>query len=377
MKRLDHRGDETLMERWIENPYRPYFTGSDVMKHQPPGDPSDGRHFRDRMGSAGVGKIFAYSVPWHQKEIKKSSMVLSDTTVQGNHGTFPTDAQWNKKVIDQCHKIAKKEKIPQRQTDAKASKELLRQTFNGKHPRRAQKAKKATSKLKTLAGRQVRELGRKRAPQQKSPYQKELDRYQRVIDQQRFDKNKVVAIHKPFTAGMAKGKAHQMDALGNQVGLMATGGPTMIITAIRAFEGHPHDSQTIQPLLEPQESIVGQAPKELIDDRGGRGKRQIGETKLSMPGKALKRDTPYQKHKKRKKFRRRAAMEPLIGHLKTEHRLQENDRMGAPSPTMNASMAATGWHLKKFTEQRVQEVLFYFFRGASLSVQKTLIIKII
>ncbi len=79
--------------------------------------------------------------------------------------------------------------------DAKASKELVRQTFNGKHPRRAQKAKKATSKLKTLAGRQVRELERKRDPQQKGPYQKELDRYQRVIDQQRFDQNKVVAIH--------------------------------------------------------------------------------------------------------------------------------------------------------------------------------------
>ena len=122
-------------------------------------------------------------------------MVLSDTTVQGNNVTFPTDAKRNQKVIDQCHKIAKKEKIPQRQTDAKASKELVRQTFNGKHPRRAQKAKKAISKLKTLAGRQVRELKRKLAPLQRSPYQKELDLYQRVIDQQRFDKNKVDAIH--------------------------------------------------------------------------------------------------------------------------------------------------------------------------------------
>ncbi len=141
--------------------------------------------------------------------------------------------------------------IKKSSTNAKASKERLRPTFNGKHPRRAQKAKKATSKLKTLAGRQVRELGRKRAPQQKSQYQKELDRYQRVIDQQRFDQNKVVAIHKPFTACMAKGKAHRMYALGNQVGLMATGGPTMIITAIRAFEGNPHDRQTIPPLWEP------------------------------------------------------------------------------------------------------------------------------
>ncbi|MCY3998105.1 MAG: hypothetical protein OXE55_01955 [Flavobacteriaceae bacterium] len=158
MKRLDHLGDETLMERWIEHPDRPYFTGFDVMKHVPPCNPSDWSQFRDLMGQAGVEKIFAYSVPWHQKEIKKSlSMVLLDTTVQGNHGTFPTDAQWNKKVIDQCHKIAKKEKIKQRQMDAKASKELVRQTLNGKHPRRAQKAKKATSKLKTLADRPVRE----------------------------------------------------------------------------------------------------------------------------------------------------------------------------------------------------------------------------
>ncbi len=114
LKRLDYRSVETLMERWIENPTMPYFTGSDVMKHGPPCDPSDGRPMRDRMGQAGVEKIFAYSVHLNQKEIKKSSsMVLSETTVQGNHGTFPTDA--------------------------KASKERAHPTLNGKHPRRAQK----------------------------------------------------------------------------------------------------------------------------------------------------------------------------------------------------------------------------------------------
>ena len=150
---------------------------------------------------------------------------------------------------------------------------------------------------------------------------------------------------------MAKGKAHQVYEFGNKVGLIATGGPTMIITAIRAFEVNPHDRQTIQPLLKPQESIVGLAPKELVVDRGGRGKRPMGNTKRSMPGKPLKSDTPYQKHKKRKKCRRRAAMEPLTGHLKTEHRMQENDLMGAPSPTINAYLAATGWNLKKFMEQ--------------------------
>jgi len=76
LKRLDHRGDETLMEQWIENPTMPYFTGFDVMKHQPPCDPSDWSHLRDRMGQSGVEKIFVSSVQWHQKEIKKSSSMV-------------------------------------------------------------------------------------------------------------------------------------------------------------------------------------------------------------------------------------------------------------------------------------------------------------
>ena len=67
-------------------------------------------------------------------------------------------------------------------------------------------------------------------------------------------------------------------------------------------------------------------------------------------------------------------MEPLIGYLKTEHRLGENNRMGTPSPTMKASWAATGWPWKTFMEPRVQAILFYFFRRASLVAQSTLII---
>ncbi len=68
-----------------------------------------------------------------------------------------------------------------------------------------------------------------------------------------------VAIHQPFTACMAKDKAHKKYALGNTVGLIATGGKKMIITTILAFEGNPHDSKTIEPLLEQHQSIVGQA----------------------------------------------------------------------------------------------------------------------
>ena len=58
-------------------------------------------------------------------------------------------------------------------------------------------------------------------------------------------------------------------------------------------------------------------PKEVVYDRGGKGQKEIGQTTIATPDyRPLKRDTEYQKRVKRKKFRRRAAIEPLIGHLK-------------------------------------------------------------
>ena len=86
----------------------------------------------------------------------------------------------------------------------------------------------------------------------------------------------------------------------------------------------------------------------MVYDRGGKGQKQIGDTVISTPdNRPLKRDTPYQKRKKRKKFRRRAAIEPVIGHLKTDFRMKQNYLHGKESPQINAFLAATGWNLKK------------------------------
>ncbi|SHJ74024.1 Transposase DDE domain-containing protein, partial [Arenibacter nanhaiticus] len=91
----------------------------------------------------------------------------------------------------------------------------------------------------------------------------------------------------------------------------------------------------------------------------------IGSTKISTPDyKPLKRDTEYQKRSKRKKFRRRAAIEPVIGHLKTDFRMAQNYLSGATSPQINAFLAATGWNLKEMMKQLKNEVellLFYIF----------------
>ena len=362
LKRIYNLGDETLCEAWVRDPYMQYFCGMAHFEYKFPCDPSDFVHFRKRLGKAGVEKIFAYSVTMHGKAAKEK-VTLSDTTVAENNTTFPTDAKLAKKIIDKCNDIAKRENISQRQTYTKTSKQLLRDTHNSTHPKRYKKAKKSVKKLKTIAGRLLRELERTLPKDIIHAYQVELDLYAAVLAQKRTDKNKIYSLHKPFTACIAKGKAHKQYEFGNKVGLITTF-KTLIITAIKSFEGNPHDSKTIEPLLNQVQANFGCQPKEVIYDRGGKGQKQIGDTKISTPDyKPLKRDTAYQKRSKRKKFRRRAAIEPVIGHLKTHFRMGQNYLSGSSSPQINAYLAATGWNLKKMMKKlkEVKQKSFFAF----------------
>ncbi len=350
LKRIYNLGDETLCEAWVRDPYMQYFCGMSHFEHKFPCDPSDFVHFRHRIGEKGIEKIFAYSVKIHGKDALEKQ-VLSDTTVAENNTTFPTDAKLAKKIIDKCNLIAKKENIKQRQTYIRISKQLVRETYNRKHHKRRKKALKADRKLKTIAGRLLRELKRVLPEHKLENYKEDFNLYQKVLHQKRTDKDKIYSIYKPFTACIAKGKANKQYEFGNKVGLTTTS-KTLIITAIKSFAGNPHDSKTIEPLLEQMEETIGYQPKEVVYDRGGKGQKQIGNTIISTPDyRPLKRDTAYQKRAKRKKFQRRAAIEPVIGHLKTDFRMGQNYLQGKNSSQINAFLAATGWNLKKMMKK--------------------------
>jgi transposase, IS5 family len=359
LKRIYNLGDETLVEAWIRDPYMQYFCGVGHFEHKFPCDPSDFVHFRKRLGKKGIEKIFVYSVALHGKDALEK-MVLSDTTVQENNTTFPTDAKLAKKVINKLNAIATKEGVTQRQTYVRTSKQFLRDTYNPNHPKRRKKARGAGKKLNTIAGRLHRELERKLPEATLAMYGDELALYKRVLAQQRTDKDKIYSLHKPFTACIAKGKAHKPYEFGNKVGLIITS-KTTIITAIKSFIGNPHDSKTIGPLLDQIQDNLEYVPQEVVYDRGGKGKKQIGNTVISTPSKPFKRDSDYQKRKKRNKFRRRAAIEPVIAHLKTGFRMGQNYLWGEQSPQINAFLAATGWNLKKMMKKLKQELLWPYY----------------
>jgi len=284
--------------------------------------------------------------------------VLSDTTVQENNTTFPTDVKLAKQIIDNLNSIALNQGVSQRQSYKRVSKQKLRETHNFNHPRRKKKAKAAQKKLQTIAGRLIRELERKLPESALDKYKEELEFYQRVLAQKRTDKNKVYSLHKPFTSCIAKGKAHKQYEFGNKIGLTTTA-HSLVITSIKAFQGNPHDSKTIEPLLDQIEYNFGNCPSEVVYDRGGKGQKKIKDTIISTPDyRPLKRDSDYTKRKKRKKFRRRAAIEPVRGHLKTDHRMNQNYLHGSDSPQINAYLAAAGWNLKKRMAILKENVIF-------------------
>ena len=364
LKHLYNLGDEKIPEYWVRDVYFQYFCGEVFFEHNFPFNPSSFVHFRKRIGESGMEKIFAYSVRLHGAEVpRQAKFVLSDTTVQENNTTFPTDAKLCKKVIDKCNKIADKEGIKQRERYKKESKQLLRDTYNGQHPKRVKKAKKAKKRLKTIANKMLRELDRQMTDWQRRFYEPEFDLYRRAVNQQKNDRNKVYSLHKPFTNCISKGKPHKQYEFGNKVGLI-TGGKKgkKIILAVKAFLDNPFDGHTIEPLLNQMEINDLQLPKELVYDRGGKGKAQIKGVNIIIPSPPKKTDTAYQKQTKRKKCRARAAIEPIIGHLKTDFRMQQNYLWRAEGVQINALMAATAWNLKKMMEKLKGKILRFIFR---------------
>ncbi len=134
-----------------------------------------------------------------------------------------------------------------------------------------------------------------------------------------------------------------------------------IITAIKAFIDNPYDGHTISPLLEQMESNKLKLPEALAYDRGGKGKKQIKGVEIITPSKPKTKDSEYQKRKKRKQCRTRAAIEPIIGHLKKDFRMEQNYLWGEQGIQINAYMAATAWNFKKLMKKLKKDFFVFIF----------------
>lgn len=363
LKAMFKESDESVVERWIENPYWQYFTGEVFFQNKQPFDPSEFVHFRKRLQESGLEFLLSQTVSLHPGA-KNEKEVQIDTTVMEKNITFPTDAKMAKKVIDNCIKIANIEGIIQRQTYKRVAKQHLRDAYFGHHPKRKKKAVAARKKLRTIANRVVRELERKFPESVLKKYETEFINYKKVLSQERNSKDKIYSLHEPQTACIAKGKAHKAYEFGTKVAV-TRGRKTGVITSIKRFSGNPHDSKTLEESLAQsqrvREQIGGTRPTIVSTDRGFRGVTQVENTEIKIP-KNTKEKSRYKQEVARKRFRARAAIEPTISHLKRNHALGLNFLKGVAGDINNALLSGIGYNLKmRFNKIKEQIVLWLGF----------------
>lgn len=354
LKHLRNISDESIVEQWSENLYYQYFCGFQSFQAGAPCNASELVHFRNRIGEAGIELIFKESIRINGQDGDEDDISV-DTTVQEKNITFPTDGKLHKKMIKQSLQIAKKEGLPIRQTYSRVLKRLsVDQRFRN-HPKNKSKARRADKKVKTIAGRLVRELERNLG--ESSKHNPSINRFKLILKQTRSSSNKIYSLHEPAVECISKGKEHKKYEFGNKVSLAITLNTGVIVGALgfrKEYDGH-----TLQPALEQVSRLTGKEPKTASVDRGYRGNTQIGNTKIQLPKPFTKKQSSYEKNRLKKAHKRRAAIEPVISHLKTDHRLGRNFYKGIVGDNINILLAATAFNLKRIMNKWKKSVCYF------------------
>jgi len=273
---------------------------------------------------------------------EETQTAFIDSTVQEKNITFPTDSKLLNKIIKSCQQIASKEHTKVRQSYTRELKDLKRiQRFRGRSHHKKQVAK-ADRRMRIIAGRLVRELLRE-LPQD-SAYRPQLEFYLQVIAGEKRDGHKIYSLHEPDVVCICKGKDHKKYEFGNKVSIIRLWSG-LIIGAL-SFRNE-YDGHTIDKSMEQVDRIYGRKIRILAGDRGYKGQTKTGDTEVCIPDTPKASDTAYMKKKKHKLFRKRAGIEPVIGHCKSDHRLGRNYYKGLFGDSINVMLAAAAFNFKR------------------------------
>jgi IS5 family transposase len=350
LKHAFDESDETVVARWVENPYWQFFCGMTHLQHDCPIDPSSLSRWRQRVGANRLEKMLEVTIAVAIKlgllKPAQATQVNVDTTVQEKAIAFPTDARLYQKMRAALVKQAQKMNIPLRQSYRFVGKRLLFRQARYAHARQMRRANRNTRKLKTILGRVVRDIQRKWANHGNSASQQVLDRQlqlaERLLVQTRHSSNKLYSIHAPEVECLAKGKARTKYEFGCKASFVTTSKNNWIVGA-QALHGNPYDGHTLAGALAQSERLTGIPIKTAVVDQGYRGHQFPGDTKVH-----LVRNIPRRAKRALKQLlKRRSSIEPTIGHLKSDNRLGRNHLKGKEGDRINAILAAAGYNFRK------------------------------
>ncbi|CDM57433.1 IS5 family transposase (plasmid) [Rhizobium sp. T136] len=343
--------DEALCERWVENPYFQYLCGEEFFRHDLSFDRSSMTRWRQRMGEERIAALLqeslAVAVKTGAMKPQDTRQVIVDTTVQPKNVMFPTDAKLIHRARERLVRLAKKMGLDLRQTYLRVGKFALIQYQRYAHAKQFKRAGKALRKLKTYLGRIVRDIERQIAGDEQldAIFKWSLYQAKTVIEQrQRQRGRKIYSLHADEVECIGKGKAHKPYEFGVKVSVATTlnrskGGQFALHAT--ALPGNPYDGHTLATVVPDMEKMIGNEVTRILADAGYRGHNAPESHKLRVFTSGQKRRlTPAIK----RQMRRRSAVEPVIGHLKSEHRMDRNYLAGEQGDAVNAVLAAAGYN---------------------------------
>jgi IS5 family transposase len=346
--------DEVLCERWVENPYYQFLCGEEFFQHKLVLDRSSLTRWRQRMGEEKIKALLqeSLSIAVKTEAIKPSELseVIIDTTVEPKNVMFPTDARLLNRAREILVRLARKHGVPLRQSYARVGKFALIRHQRYAHAKQFKRANRALKTLRTYLGRVIRDIGRKIEHDgwlKEMVFKSILLRARRVRDQQQRQRGpKVYSLHAPEVECIGKGKAHRPYEFGVKVSVATTHrharGGQFVIHA-KALPGNPYDGHTLATVIPDMEALVGNTLKRAFVDKGYRGHNAPPDYKFRVFIAGQKRRvTP----KIKREMRRRSAVEPVIGHLKSEHRMGRNYLWHRQGDAINAVLAAVGYNFR-------------------------------
>ena len=337
--------DESVVAGWVENPYWQFLSGMKYFQHKMPIDPSSMTRWRKRIGSAGAEELLKETIRagLTLKAIKKTQLqrVNIDTTVQEKDIRFPTDARLYNRARERLVKAAAEREIPLRQNYNRLAPQKLLKQSRYAHAKQMKRARKCTRSLRTYLGRVIRDIERKcQVPDLE--LSELLVVSKRIWSQERQDKNKVYSVHEPHVACISKGKAHKRYEFGCKVSVATTSKGGWFVGCL-ALPGNPYDGHTLSGAIEQVNRLSPLRPDFVFVDRGYRGHDYDGDIAVHVD-KVRRGRT---KKSLWKWMKRRAAVEPSIGHLKSEHRMDRNRLKGQIGDQLNAILSAAGMNFRK------------------------------
>jgi IS5 family transposase len=346
LKHAFNESDESVVARLLENPYWQYFCGFEFFIHRLPLDPSSLVRWRKRIGPKNMEQLLVETLETAKRgeHLTEQHMerVNVDTTVQEKAIAYPTDARLYHKARVLLVKAAKKRGIPLRQSYLRVGKHALIMASRYAHARQMRRARAEQKKVKNYLGRVYRNVLRN-CPQPDTELTDLLHLTQRLLAQKRNDKNKLYSLHAPEVECISKGKAHKKYEFGCKVSVATTSRDNWIV-GVEALHNNPFDGHTLKGTLEQVRRLVGWDIQNAYCDKGYKGNpKQLGSTNIHLASRRKSSMKPSEW----RWFRRRVAIEPVIGHMKQDHRMERNHLKGTDGDKLNAILAACGFNLRK------------------------------